>query len=148
MAQVTLAKALKLKNRQVQKVKGLQERIQASNSRLVGSEADFDARALYGELRTETANLWRLKQAINAANVPVHAAIYEMAETKGLIAFLKTLNTKRGKVESFGEEAFVYEAAITGADSQAEVEALEARIDVLQDALDLHNATTLVDVEE
>ncbi|RYG48531.1 hypothetical protein EON79_04210 [bacterium] len=146
MAQVTLAKALKLKNRQVQKVKGLQERIQASNSYMVGSERDFDAQALYTELRAETETLWRLKLAINAANVPVHGAIYEMAETKGLIAFLKTLNTKRGKVESYGDEAFEYEAAITAADVLIQIEALEARIDTLQDVLDQHNATTTVEV--
>ncbi len=149
MSNVTLAKALKLKNRQVQKVKDLQSRIESSNSYLAGSEPDFDTRILYEELKAETERLWRLKVAINTANVPIHRAIYEMAETKGLITFLKGLNTQRGKAVvgyMMGEPA-QYEAQITAPAAQIEIAALEARIDDLQDILDSHNATTTIDVE-
>ncbi len=148
MPTVTLAKALKLKNRQIQKVKDLQDRITNSNSVIAGSPPDFDARVLYDELKGETERLWRLKAAINAANVPVHATIYELAETKGLIAFLKGLDTKRGlSAGSYISGPQEYEAQITAADAQAQIEDLEARIDALQDVLDDHNAAMTLATE-
>lgn len=149
MPTVTLAKALKIKNRQIQKVKDLQGRIAACNSYLTGAEPDFDAKALYEELKSETLRLWRLKRSINAANVPIHGEIYELAETKGLIAFLKGLDTKRGKavVGYMVGEPQNYVAQITAADAAVEIEALEKRIDDLQDRLDVHNATATVEVD-
>lgn len=150
MATVTLAKALKLKNRQIQKVKETQARIESSNSFLAGSEPDFDAKALYDDLKKETERLWRLKLSINAANVPIHAAIYELAETKGLIAFLKGLDTKRGLSAVAGYMPIApheYRAQISAGEVGSEIETLEARIDSLQDLLDIHNATATVEVE-
>ncbi len=150
MAQVTLAKALKLKNRQVQKVKDLQGRIEASNSYLQGSEPDFDAVAMFAQLKAETATLWKIKSAINEANAPIQSSIYEMAETKGLIAFLKGLDTKRGKsvmnYMSITPQEFT--AQITASDAKVEIERLEARIDDLQDTLDGFNAATKIDLDE
>ena len=150
MSQVTLAKALKLKNRQVQKVNDLRSRIEVSNSYLEGSEPDFDAVALLAELKAETSKLWRLKSAINEANAPIQSAIYELAETKGMITFLKELNTKRGKaiVSYMSMEPQEYTAQITASDAKAEVERLEARIDDLQDSLDSFNASSTVEIDE
>ncbi|HSI72974.1 MAG TPA: hypothetical protein VK934_07335, partial [Fimbriimonas sp.] len=91
-----------------------------------------------------------LKRAINDANVPVHGAIYEMAETKGLVAFLKALGTARGKVPMgymMGETP-EYEAQITAQEALDEITRLEARIDDLQDILDQHNASTQIEIEE
>lgn len=147
--QVVLAKALKVKNRQIQKVKDLQQRIQAVNSYLEGSEPDFDAKALYEELKVQADRLWRTKAAINAANAPIQATIYEMAEVKGLAAFLKTLNTQRGlqMMAYMATQPQHYVSQISAPDAAAEITRLEMRIDALQDRLDEHNATTMVEVE-
>lgn len=147
--QVLLAKALKVKNRQVQKVRELQQRINATNSYLEGSEPDFDANALYSELEREVERLWQLKAAINAANSPIQPVIYELAERKGLVTFLKSLNTQRGlqMLAYMATQPQEYVSQITARAAADKVAILEKEIDRLQDRLDEHNATTLVQIE-
>jgi hypothetical protein len=147
--QVLLAKALKVKNRQVQKVRELQQRINACNSYLEGSEPDFDANTLYQELVRETERLWQTKAAINAANAPIQPAIYELAEAKGLVTFLKGLNTQRGlqMMAYMATQPQEYASQITAQEAANRVTVIERQIDALQDRLDEHNATTLVEVE-
>jgi shikimate 5-dehydrogenase len=147
--QVLLAKALKVKNRQIQKVRELQQRINACNSYLDGAEPDFDANALYQELEIETARLWKTKAAINAANAPIQPVIYELAEAKGQVTFLKGLNTQRGlqMLAYLATQPQEYVSQITAQEAANRVAAIEKRIDTLQDQLDEHNATTLLEVE-
>lgn len=149
MTRVSLAKALKVKNRQIQRVRDLQQRIQASNSFLEGSEPDFDANELYAQLVADTERLWQTKAAINGANAPIQSAIYEMAECKGLVAFLKGLNTQRGlqMMAYMATQPQEYESQITAQDVHEKVQVLESRIDDLQDQLDAHNATTTVEID-
>ncbi|MBC8066044.1 MAG: hypothetical protein H7Y17_14525 [Chlorobia bacterium] len=149
MTRVSLAKALKVKNRQIQKVKDLQQRIQACNSYLEGSEPDFDANELYGQLVTETERLWRTKAAINGANAQIQAAIYEMAEAKGVVAFLKGLNTQRGlqMLAYMATQPQEYVSQITAQAAHEKIHGLEKRIDELQDELDVHNGTVTVEVD-
>ncbi len=149
MAQVTLAKALKLKNRQARTVTQLQERITGSNSYLVGSEVDFDAPALYADLKVQVGRLVDIKAAINDANAPVQRAIYRLAEVKGLVSFLRTISTRRGlQLLPYGaEDPQEYAAQMTAAEVTAEIERYEREIDDLQDELDSHNATVRIEVD-
>ena len=148
-SRVSLSKALKLKNRQIQRVKDLQQRIQSSNSFLEGSEPDFDANELFSQLLDATERLWLIKAAINAANSPIQGTIYELAECKGLVAFLKGLNTQRGlqMMAYMATQPQEYESQITAQDAHQKIDELEKRIDELQDKLDAFNATTTVDVD-
>lgn len=67
MSMVSLAKALKIKNRQVQKVNTLRRQIQNSNSFFEGSDPDFSVPELFAELQQELEKLWKMKATINAA---------------------------------------------------------------------------------
>ncbi len=149
MVRVSLAKALKVKNRQIQRVKDLQQKIQASNSYLEGSEPDFDVHGLYAQLTVEIDRLWRTKAAINAANASIQDAIYEMAECKGLAAFLKGLNTQRGlqMMAYMATQPQEYVSQITAQDAYDKIAEIEKRIDDLQDKLDAHNATVTVEID-
>lgn len=151
---VTLAKALKLKNRQVQKVRDLTSRIKATNRYLATTVPDFEASTLYEELRTETERLWKLKAAINGANTPIQPLIYELAELKGLVTFLKGLGDYQGistnhfySTQVVVGQAPVINVQISPAKALEEVGALEARIDEIQDQLDSHNARTTIDAD-
>lgn len=146
---VSLAKALKVKNRQVLAVRDLQQRINSYNSFLEGSEPDFDANQLYGELLEQTERLWRTKAAISQANGPIQGAIYEMAELKGLVTFLRSLNTQRGRqmMAYMQAEPQEYESQITAQDVADRVAAFEKRIDALQDELDRHNGSVEIDID-
>lgn len=146
---VTLSKALKMKNRQAKLVAELQARISSVNSYLEGSEPEFDAKELYERLKTEVERLTSIKAAINGANIAVQWDIYRMAEMKGLATFMRSLNTQRGKVlvGYMTSEPQEYVAQVTATDAAAEVERIEHEIDRIQDRLDLHNATTTIDVD-
>jgi len=147
--QVLLAKALKVKNRQIQRVRDLQQRINACNSYIQGSQPDFDANALYAQLEVEVDRLWHTKAAINGANAPIQPVIYELAEKKGLVTFLKGLNTQRGLqlLAYMATQPQEYESQITAQIAADKIAILEKEIDRLQDRLDEHNATTLVEVD-
>lgn len=149
MSMVSLSKALKLKNRKVQKVNSLRSKIHNSNSVLMGSDPDFRVADLYPELQKELADLWNLKAKINAANVPVHPLIYEMAEIKGQITWLNSLNTARGKQMTgyMQTEPQEYVAQMDAVQVAAEVDRLQVRLDEIQDELDRHNATVQIDID-
>lgn len=149
MSMVSLSKALKLKNRKVQKVNSLRSKIHNSNSVLMGSDPDFRVADLYPELQKELADLWNLKAKINAANVPVHPLIYEMAEIKGQITWLNSLNTARGKqmIGYMQTEPQEYVAQMDAVQVAAEVDRLQVRLDEIQDELDRHNATVQIDID-
>src|SRR5258707_15203720 len=93
--EITLAKALKLKNRLAGRLAKIDTDLQAYNSVQVGSDQP-DIRALYAERAILVARLIDLKVAIQAANVPMQRTICEMGEQKSLIALLAKLNTKHG----------------------------------------------------
>ena len=73
-----------------------------------------------------------------------------MAELKGRVAFLKTLNTQRGMILApyTMQAPQEYEAQLSAVDTLAVIRQAEARIDALQDVLDAHNATTTIDVDD
>jgi len=99
-------------------VQNLQNKIRQYNSYLEGAKREFEVVELYAELKRETAYLVETKSAINAANASIQGKIYEMAEYKGLAAFLKTVSTQSGRqVVSYGmAEPQVYVAQLSATD--------------------------------
>jgi hypothetical protein len=149
MASITLSKALKVKNRLARQIFDLQNQMVSQNSYLTGSKPDYDVPAVYEELKRQKDRLIALKTAITNANRPVQDSIYRLAELKGLVAFLKALDTKRGpQFAEYGMGNLTsYESQISAPERDAEVARLEREIDDLQDRLDAHNATVRIDVE-
>jgi hypothetical protein len=146
---VTLAKALKIKNRQTASLATLQRKVSANNSYLVGSEPDFDSKAAYEELQEAIDRLVETKSKINEANAPIQPVIYRMAELKGLVKFVRSLNTHRGKVLTgfTGETPLEYAATIDAIFVESEIERIEREIDDLQDRLDAHNAQVRIELD-
>ena len=144
--EVTLAKALKLKNRQTQQLAALFNVVTAHNSRLVGSTVAHDVRAVYAQIGQEMDRLVAIKTAISLANAPIQDAIYRAAEVKGMIAMLRRLPTTNGRImQPYGmQEPQEYEAVIDALEVEKEVQRLEAELDDLQDRLDAHNASVRV----
>jgi hypothetical protein len=145
---ITLAKALKLKNRLAGRVTKLTTDIQTYNSVQQGAES-VDVRAEY-EQRTElVARLTALKYAIFRANLPVQKTIFELAERKAEVALLTELPTKHGTYKegypTAGEVTYV--AHLRKAEVDELVARLENEIDRLQDQLDGFNLETRIEVD-
>jgi hypothetical protein len=145
---ITLAKALKLKNRLAGRVTKLTTDIQTYNSVQDGAER-LDVHAKFEERAALVRRLVDLKLAIAQANAPIQRPIFELAEMKAEVALLTGLNTKHGTfLEGYPTAGQVtYVAGFRKADVDRLVEALERRIDALQDRLDAFNNTTTVGVD-
>jgi peptidoglycan hydrolase CwlO-like protein len=155
---VTIAKALKIKNRVAEKLRKAEQEFKRINSyrKDLGVDASqLDAWTKLLDLREE---MWRLKAEIAKANTPIQDAIFEMAELKAEISFLGTLPTTNGKVvvssnryslvEDVDSEKFVeYVAFLTRQQVEDRVEELQEKLDELQEKLDYFNNTTKINVK-
>lgn len=149
MPKITLAKALKLKNRQIKTVKGLQDQITKYNSVVKGSDNPFDVKAKFEEVKSASVKLAQIKAAIQQANAPIQERIYEMAELRGLLVFLQRLDTKSGKsIYGYQGEVVDFEAALTAADVERAAAQIEERLDQLQDEVDAFNVNTMVELPD
>ena len=150
---MTLAKALKYKNRLLKKLSKVTGEIRKWNSIVVGAEREKDAKALVDSRRLLVDNLIATKMAIFTANGPIQEDIFTLAEIKGEISLLNELDTRHGKhmpeySYHSGEAKIVeYEAAIRQVDVDTTIAHLESRVDELQDILDKHNHTTEVTLD-
>ncbi|MCI0702619.1 MAG: hypothetical protein L0241_16165 [Planctomycetia bacterium] len=145
---ITLAKALKLKNRLAGRIAKLSLTIQTYNSTQEKSE-QIDVRAAHAERADLVRRLTDLKLAIALANAPIQRDIFELAELKAEVTLLAALNTKHGTfLEGYPTSGQVtYIAQFRKTDVDAMTEALETRIDALQDKLDTFNAKTAIAID-
>jgi len=141
---MTLALALKEKNRMLRTINTLKQRIQKHNSVLKGNQPIYDTRALYKELVETANNFATLKANITKANQPILEKIYRLNELRSLIAFLKYLDTKNGTTVEGGYNSNAYEwkANIKATEVDAFIENIEQEIDQTQNEIDLFNFQT------
>jgi hypothetical protein len=148
--QVSIARALKEKNRVAGRLAKAREIIQQENSKDKSLPRRVDVEATYAEAKMLEARLIAIKSAIAQANNPIVAKIIELDEVKSEIAFLNGINVKEGRFEevSYGNKIVRdIEAVVGQARVLAEVAELQKRADALQDALDEFNASTKVEIE-
>jgi hypothetical protein len=158
MKTITLSHALKHKNRLAGEVARLREIVQRENSRKESQAVRADVRAAFDENVNRSRELAAFKGAIAAANAGITGAdlgIYGklnlQAELRGLIAFIKALNTREGEVvEQVGflsrDEAIrtVFIAVITRDEVDRLTVAFQNEIERLQDEIDEFNAITRI----
>ena len=147
---VSVARALKEKNRLKGRIAAAREAVSEQNSREGSNPRKVDVREQFLESRALVERLTALKAAIAEANRPIVRKIIELAETKSEIAWLNGLNTKEGQFQenSYGNRVVrVFDAVITGPDVVRELEILRRRAERLQDELDEFNVTARIEIE-
>ncbi len=148
---MTVARALKTKNRLVEKLGKARSTVQGYNSFRVGQDVrEYNIEQKMDESTVLMGNLVSIKTSIDKANRPIREQIYEMAELKSHIAFLRGISTRRGKERSryMQElEETEYDATFKQAELDSAVDDAEARIDELQAVLDDHNSSTRITVK-
>jgi DNA repair exonuclease SbcCD ATPase subunit len=147
-ATITLAKALKVKNRLAGRLAKVQSEIQQFNSVLEGAEQP-PIKKLAEERERLVALLLALKAAISQANAEVQPLIFELAECKAGVEFFHRVNTRHGTQGMFPgtDQPMVFTAVLRKEEVDARVAALERRIDDLQDRLDQYNQATRIDLD-
>lgn len=150
MANITLAKALKVKNRLAGRLAKVQADILTYNSVPEGQANQVNVPALM-QVREELVEaLVRLKTAVNDANREMQRDIYLLAEKKATAQFLAGLSTRHGPEPAVypNTTEVHYIAALKKADVDALVARLEKEIDQLQDTLDQANHVRTIGVED
>ena len=160
MKTINLSQALKQKNRVAGEIARLREIVQRENSRKEKQPARADVRVAFDQSVKQSRELAAFKGLIAAANAGVtdlergiYGKLNLQAELRGLIAFVKGLNTKEGEeLERVGflsrDEATrtVYVATITRDEVDRLVAAYQVEIEQLQDEIDEFNATTRITI--
>ena len=149
MAEITLGKALKVKNRLTGRLARVQADIQAYNSVPQGQADQVNVPALMQNREELVGALVTLKTAINEANREAQRDIYDLAERKATAQFLAGVNTRHGPQPPVYPSTVevIYVAALKKADVDALVVRLEKEIDRLQDKLDQFNHARKVEVD-
>ena len=148
MAEITLAKALKVKNRLTGRLAKVQADIQAYNSVPEGQADQVNVLALVKTREELVGALVGLKTAINEDNREVQRTIYDLAEKKATAQFLAGVNTRHGPQPAVypNTTEVSYVAALTKADVDALAVRQEKEIDQLQDRLDQFNHDRRIEV--
>ena len=147
---VTIARALKEKNRVAGRLAKARELVGAENSQDKSVPRGVDVATMYDLAKTLRNRLIAIKSAIAEANKPIVSKIIELDEIKSEIAFLNGLDVKEGKfvTTNYGTRIELdIDAIIRKQQVLDEVTALQARADRLQDELDEFNAATKVEIE-
>ena len=148
---VSLARALKEKNRIAGRLRKAQELVKKENRKVSGSPRAVDVAAMLAAAERLSALLAAVKAAIAKANDGIVATIVELEEVKSMIAFLGSVNTDdeveverdyRGTVERR------WDVAVRQPEILAKTTSLQERADALQDALDEYNAKTRVELPD
>lgn len=149
MAEITLAKALKVKNRLTGRLAKVQADIQTYNSVPEGQADQVNVPALMKTHEELVGALVSLKTAINDANREVQRDIYDLAEKKATAQFLAGVNTRHGPQPPIYPTTIEvnYVAALKKANVDALVVRLEKEIDQLQDKLDQFNHDHKIEVD-
>ena len=147
---VSIARALKEKNRVAGRLSRARAQIESENSCDKRVPRGIDVEQVFALSRVLRDQLISIKTAIALANKPIVSKIIELDEVKSEIAYLNGLNVREGRFVEGGygsrDEAEI-EAVIRKPRVLSEVAALQARADRLQDELDEFNATSRVEIE-
>ena len=148
---VTLAKALSIKNRLAGRLAQAKLNLETYNSVLVGQKDEagasiVDVRAEYDRFLRLQEGLIVVKAAIQRANVPIYEDVLRLAENKALLQVLNGLNTKQGTEPGYGGIEYRYAATIQKPEVLEMVRGIEAEIDRIQDSLTQFNASTTVEI--
>jgi DNA mismatch repair ATPase MutS len=139
-----LTKALKAKNSLIAEIQTLKEIIKDNNVILKQNTRQYNIEETFAKLLKKVSDLAKLKRDISVANNGIYENIFLLAEYKGLIEFLKTVDTTTGlsiKDDFRQVVAFEYEASIKDVNKKVLIEELVKSIEKIQDEVDEYNIT-------
>lgn len=140
---MTIAQALKEKNKIVASIQKNWDKINRYNSQIVGSEKPYDLAQVFSKIGEETAQLIKLKTDIHIASAPVRDLIFSLSEYKSMAQKIKSVNVSSGPVsERFSNTVNQMEAQLSVIWQENEISAIESKIDAIQEKLDSFNYTT------
>ena len=151
MTTITLARALKLKNRLAGQLSKLGQRAVSNNSRVDTAKKVYDTLTVFVEYQDTQAQLVEVKTKIQHGNAQIAGRIIEIGEMRSEISLLQGMTVTEGAVSQHSfrdDKEVVHEivASIGAARRDHMIESLALDIDTVQDEIDAHNAPTKIDL--
>ena len=152
---MTIARALKEKERVARKLKSARETLSRVNSVMVGLKRPVDAKEVFENVQRLQNRYLEIKKAIAAANAGISAQLTEMLVVRAEKEYYEKLDCResspRGDWEISDNGSRVwrteqFDAYINEVRRKEIVEALEQRLYDLQDEVDAFNATHSLEV--
>lgn len=144
---MNVAQALKKKARLLKEITDKWNTIHKHNSIIVGNPRKYNIKEELENVEKLMLELVELKEKIHKANQPVYHKIFRMSELKSQLKHLNSINTTEGSEKdrySSGTPT-QYEVDVDEIFKNALIKLKNDEIDLLQDELDYHNATTQID---
>lgn len=151
MTKITLAQALKEKNRISGEIRRLWELLKEENSRREDETRSIDVRETLKTVELYTEKLVELKTKIGLANAGNLKHIYRMEECKGKLAMLAGVNTDDSPLylHVYSNEGKLISRRVVI--SKREIHEMQSKLQLecnrLQDEMDAYNALTKIDFE-
>lgn len=153
---ITLAKALKIKNRLAGELAKLQAIIRTHNAvrsdRIEERSIDIDE--IWKQIKSVRNNLVSIRSKIAEATSSIAPKLIQMEEYKSYITFLNTLpirETTETEVIGYGAAAltkeYKWESFISEAEKNLLINEAQKSIDLLQDEVDEYNAITKISID-
>ena len=152
---MTIARALKEKERVARKLKSARETLGRVNSVMVGLKRPVDAKEAFEAVQRLQNRFLEIKKAIAAANAGISAQLTEMLVVRAEKEYYEKLDCResspRGEWETSNDGSRVwrteeFDVYINEGKRKEIVEALEQRLDDLQDEVDAFNATHSLEI--
>lgn len=143
---LTVAKALKEKNKKLNQINKLWVRLEENNSILEGNTREFNPEEILNQIKQETEVFIQLKTKIHNACAPIREKIFRLSELKCITRRLKGIDTKNGYVPTrFENNSTRYLAYLSAGTIDQIVEAMESEIDQIQEDLDQFNHANYIE---
>ena len=150
VTRVTVARALKEKNRVANKLSTVRARIRAENSIETNVKRTFDIGMLLREAEALYKRLIAIKTAIAVANTEIAEKLIRMSELKSSIEWLRSIPTQEGTFqETSYRDAVInrtFTTVLTSQELISMAEATQTEIENLQDEIDEFNATKYIEI--
>lgn len=143
---MTIKQALKEKNRLIKSIADEFAKVYSYNSIEEGNNRPYSTVTALENIMTLEDELISLKTRIHRANMGVYDKIFRLSELKSLAKKLNQIDCSEGKVSDrySRQEPTIKTAEITVIDRDTRVKMIEEEIELLQEELDTHNATTSI----
>ena len=140
---MTIAQALKEKNKKVATLQKLWERMQKYNSIQEGAERPYSTAEIFAQIGEVSADLILLKAKIHSASELVRSDIFALSEFKNIAQRIKGIDCTTGtQVERYSSTTFQKTAELSITWQDRELAAIEDKIESIQERLDKFNHTT------
>lgn len=148
-AKISVAKALKLKNRLAGRLGKVQQDISAYNSVLKEQVGKVNVENLIKLHDQIQESLIGLKTQIILTNAPIQETLIRMGEAKAKLSFLDCIPVRDGQERhGYQNTEVTWVATLTKQHLDVEKRKLEKEIDTAQDVVDSFNHVTLLEIPQ